>query len=159
MMTIIKMDNLLYFDHQTQGSGFVEQPDPEHPGWGISQVEARPLEWWCDKTFISNIYISYCMYIYFSLPELVRLQLRECQIETVSGTHILVMTMVTILMIMVMVMVMLMVVVFTRVRILIMVPLAKAFLGLGRLEWLALDKNFLTTLGINRSSSIIIKYT
>ena len=100
------------------------------------------------------------MYIYFSLPELVRLQLRECQIETVSGTHILVMTMVTILMIMVMVMVMLMVVVvFTMVRILIMVPLAKAFLGLGRLEWLALDKNFLTTLGINRSSSIIIKYT
>ena len=99
------------------------------------------------------------MYIYFSLPELVRLQLRECQIETVSGTHILVMTMVTILMIMVMVMVMLMVVVFTMVRILIMVPLAKAFLGLGRLEWLALDKNFLTTLGINRSSSIIVKYT
>ena len=98
------------------------------------------------------------MYIYFSLPELVRLQLRECQIETVSGTHILVMTMVTILMVMVMVMVMLMVV-FTMVRILIMVPLAKAFLGLGRLEWLALDKNFLTTLGINRSSSIIIKYT
>ena len=98
------------------------------------------------------------MYIYFSLPELVRLQLRECQIETVSGTHILVVTMVTILMIMVMVMVMLMVV-FTMVRILIMVPLAKAFLGLGRLEWLALDKNFLTTLGINRSSSIIIKYT
>ena len=97
------------------------------------------------------------MYIYFSLPELVRLQLRECQIETVSGTHILVMTMVTILM--VMVMVMLMVVVFTMVRILIMVPLAKAFLGLGRLEWLALDKNFLTTLGINRSSSIIIKHT
>ena len=98
------------------------------------------------------------MYIYFSLPELVRLQLRECQIETVSGTHILVMTMVTILMVMVMVMVMLMVV-FTMVRILIMVPLAKAFLGLGRLEWLALDKNFLTTLGINRSSSIIIKHT
>ena len=98
------------------------------------------------------------MYIYFSLPELVRLQLRECQIETVSGTHILVMTMVTMLMIMVMVMVMV-VVVFTMVRILIMVPLAKAFLGLGRLEWLALDKNFLTTLGINRSSSIIIKYT
>ena len=96
------------------------------------------------------------MYIYFSLPELVRLQLRECQIETVSGTHILVMTMVTMLMIMVMVMVMV-VVVFTMVRILIMVPLAKAFLGLGRLEWLALDKNFLTTLGINRSSSIIIK--
>ena len=98
------------------------------------------------------------MYIYFSLPELVRLQLRECQIETVSGTHILVMTMVIMLMIMVMVMVMV-VVVFTMVRILIMVPLAKAFLGLGRLEWLALDKNFLTTLGINRSSSIIIKYT
>ena len=98
------------------------------------------------------------MYIYFSLPELVRLQLRECQIETVSGTHILVMTMVTMLMIMVMVMVMV-VVVFTMVRILIMVPLAKAFLGLGRLEWLALDKNFLTTLGINSSSSIIIKYT
>ena len=98
------------------------------------------------------------MYIYFSLPELVRLQLRECQIETVSGTHILVMTMVTMLMIMVMVMVMV-VVVFTMVRILIMVPLAKAFLGLGRLEWLALDKNFLTTLGINRSSSIIVKYT
>ena len=98
------------------------------------------------------------MYIYFSLPELVRLQLRECQIETVSGTHILVMTMVTMLMIMVMVMVMV-VVVFTMVRILIMVPLAKAFLGLGRLEWLALDKNFLTTLGINRSSSIIIKHT
>ena len=98
------------------------------------------------------------MYIYFSLPELVRLQLRECQIETVSGTHILVMTMVTILMVMVMVMLMV-VVVFTMVRILIMVPLAKAFLGLGRLEWLALDKNFLTTLGINRSSSIIIKHT
>ena len=37
-----------------------------------------------------------------------------------------------------------------------LMPPAKAFLGLGRLEWLALDKNFLTTLGIVIMIIIII---
>ena len=37
-----------------------------------------------------------------------------------------------------------------------LMPPAKAFLGLGRLEWLALDKNFLTTLGIVSVIIIIV---